>query len=68
MSEPTILTAEDKLTSTWKKIMDHCERRITALRIENDRDIDDKKTVAIRAEIKVLKSIQALDKAPPDLD
>ena len=44
-------------SSTWVFIVNHCEGRLSALRDDNDGDLDQIKTANIRGQIQAIKDI-----------
>jgi len=60
-------TDGDRVNPLWAKFMDHFQHRLETLRVDNDRDYDEKKTAEIRGRIAEHKALLGLDK-PPVLD
>lgn len=62
------LTAQERVTPLWIKLMAHFEASLTRLREKNDSTKnDDTETAAIRGEIRRLKALIALNTERPDL-
>lgn len=55
------LTPNELRTSTWRKLKEHLDARLVALRVKNEDDLDPVKTARVRGEIKVIKDLLALD-------
>jgi hypothetical protein len=58
-------TASDELSPTWKKIKDYYTGELHALRIKNDGDLDEHKTIALRGEMRMIRKLLSLDTGTP---
>lgn len=56
----TVLLREDFSTRTWKRLSQHLDARLTDLRQQNDRELDEIQTASIRGSIGEVKRILAL--------
>lgn len=76
MSAPDVIAPEDfsltpaeRVGTVWPKIERWLKQRIEDLRTENEKDLDDKHTARLRAEIKALRGLLALgEELPPSHD
>ncbi len=62
------LTAEDKDSRLWHKLMAHWESRLDTLRTQNDGDKDATETAKQRGRIAECKANLALNNDLPDLE
>lgn len=60
-----VLTQEEARHPLWLKVKKHLEERLAQVRVENDKDHDERKTARIRGRINELKYLAALDKPAP---
>ena len=63
--EAFVLTAGDRQSGTWVKLLAHMEKRVAELRRENDAFLSEAKTTEIRAKIAAYKALIDLDIPPP---
>jgi hypothetical protein len=61
---PFALSAEDKQTALWKKLMGHFGDRLDANRLLNDSMQDEVNTARTRGRISAYKELLALNDAP----
>jgi len=59
------LTAEERNSSTWLKVKEYCEERLSSLRTRLETDLDEVKTAKARGGIAELKVLLAADKDQP---
>jgi hypothetical protein len=59
------LTPQDLQSATWRKLEAHLNERLTALRAQNDGDLDAIATARIRGRIGAVREILALANAGP---
>lgn len=57
----------DPHSVTWREVVRRIERRIDELDRENRKDLEEKETVSVRAEIKALLRVLDWGKTPPDV-
>jgi len=63
-AEP-VLNSVDRQSAVWMKIQNYLEARLAALRVRNDKELDQVKTAALRGRISEVKQFMALDKPVP---
>ena len=59
--KPLLLSAEERRTPMWFRIMEHMKERLEYLRVQNEGDKSEVQTAKIRGQIAELKAIMALD-------
>lgn len=63
--EAPLLDDIERQSAVWKKIKQHLEQRLAALREKNDKPtLDAERTAFIRGQIRELKNLAALDLKP----
>jgi hypothetical protein len=60
-----MFTSHELQSSTWVKLRDHLQERLTALRCQNDGDLDEMATARLRGRVACLKEILALGTPGP---
>lgn len=55
----------DFLSPTWMRLKEHCQARLAALRMQNDKTISAEETTKLRGRIAEVKRILALDNPAP---
>ena len=68
MTQPLVLTIEDKMTPLWKKLMVHWQDRMELLRNQNDGDQSDIQTAKLRGRIAEVRTALALDRERQDIE
>jgi hypothetical protein len=59
------LTPQDLQSATWRKLEAHLTERLTALRAQNDGELDETSTARLRGRLAQIKEILALGKPGP---
>ncbi len=59
------LTAEDRGSALWRKLVEHYTERLESLRVRNDGDLDDVRTARVRGRIAECKELLALSADEP---
>lgn len=65
---PFKLTAEDKLSSLWRKLMAHWQEQLDSLRTQNDGDRSEIETARLRGRIAGIKANMGLNDDPRDIE
>ncbi|MBI4695579.1 MAG: hypothetical protein HY749_16300 [Gammaproteobacteria bacterium] len=60
----SVLGPEDFDSRTWRKLREHLNARLVALRTRNDIDQPAEKTASLRGRISQIKELLALERAP----
>lgn len=58
---PFFLTADERMTPVWRKLVKHMEAKLDELRQSNDGDYGEVTTAKLRGRIAMLKELIALD-------
>ena len=66
--EPFALTPQERGTELWRKLMEHFDERIQALRLKNDSPLDEQETARVRGEIAAFKYLKTLNTERQTLD
>lgn len=61
---PFVLTREDKLSPTWKKLMTHWEDRLTHIQVQLEGDCPESVTSKLRGRANEIRVNLALNKDP----
>lgn len=61
------LAESEKQSALWGRFSQHLEERLAYLRSENDREVSETKTAALRGQIAEIKRLIELGKSRPDV-
>lgn len=69
MNEPEVfaLSAGDRQTGLWQRLLEHLTNRLAIARAKNDGQHDAVVTATLRGQIGVYKTLLALDQDLPDI-
>lgn len=62
LNPPFILTADERMTPVWRKLVAHMEAKLAELRESNDGDYGQVDTAKLRGRIAMLRELLQLDK------
>ena len=65
--KPFSLYVEDRISPTWNRIQGYLNNRLFELRIQNDRNCDERDTSILRGRIAEIKSLLSLGEDKPDV-